>query len=291
VPLHRAEPLLLVPNISRKFLMIEKLTEKPLYLLLLSIADDEFIIGYRNSEWTGVAPLLEEDVAFSSMAQDEIGHARLFYEMLAELTSIPADKIAYARQPHEFRCCWLVEHRWTGEHGALDWAHSIARHFLYDTADHIRLEALSHASYEPLANATQKILREEKYHLMHGDAWLTRLATLSDVSKEKLDVALNKLWPDAMALFEELPVEAQLMEENILPTTMADMRSEWLSQVAPYFQNLDLPFPAKQDERTGLYVPTIEITYGARRGEHTNEFEALWKEMTEVYRLDPEAVW
>src|SRR5438874_3077566 len=121
--------------------MIEELTQKPLHTLLLALADDEFILGYRNSEWTGIAPMLEEDVAFSSMAQDEIGHARLFYEMLAELTGIRADKIAYARQPHEFRCCWLVEHRrW------LDWANAIARQFLYDTADHVRLEALSHCS-------------------------------------------------------------------------------------------------------------------------------------------------
>jgi ring-1,2-phenylacetyl-CoA epoxidase subunit PaaC len=271
--------------------MIEKLTEKPINHLLLSLADDEFILGYRNSEWTGIAPLLEEDVAFSSMSQDEIGHARLFYEMLAELTGIPADTIAYAREPRELRCCWLVERRWTGEKGEPDWAHAVARHFLYDTADHVRLEALENCSYKPLANASQKILREEKYHLMHADAWLNRLATLSDVSKEKLSSALNDMWADAMAVFEQLPCEAELMQENILPTTMADMRASWLAQVSPYFEGLGLPFPAKQDEHTGLYVPTLEIKYGARRGERTPEFDALWKEMTEVYRLDPEAVW
>ena len=44
--------------------------------LLLEIADDELILGWRDSEWTGIAPLLEEDVAFSSIAQNEIGHAR-----------------------------------------------------------------------------------------------------------------------------------------------------------------------------------------------------------------------
>src|SRR6187455_85179 len=112
--------------------MLTELTTKPLHTLLLSLADDEFILGYRNSEWTGIAPMLEEDVAFSSMSQDEIGHARLMYEMLAERTGVPADKIAYARQPHEFLHCQLVEHR------RLDWAYTISRHFLYDTADHVR---------------------------------------------------------------------------------------------------------------------------------------------------------
>ena len=75
------------------------------------MADDEFILGYRNSEWTGIAPMLEEDVAFSSMAQDEIGHARLMYQMLEAETGITADKIAYARQPEEFLSCRLAGHR------------------------------------------------------------------------------------------------------------------------------------------------------------------------------------
>ena len=44
--------------------------------LILSAADDEFVIGFWDSEWTGIAPMLEEDVATSSIAQDEIGHAR-----------------------------------------------------------------------------------------------------------------------------------------------------------------------------------------------------------------------
>ncbi len=43
--------------------------------LLLRIADDELILGWRDSEWTGIAPSLEEDVAFSSIAQNEIGRA------------------------------------------------------------------------------------------------------------------------------------------------------------------------------------------------------------------------
>ncbi len=265
--------------------MIQDLTRNPLHTLLLSLADDEFILGYRNSEWTGIAPLLEEDVAFSSMSQDEIGHARLFYEMLAQETGIPADKIAYARQPQEFLCCHLVEHR------KLDWAHAIARQFLYDTADHVRLEALSHSRYEPLANATQKIIREEKYHLMHGDMWLTRLANLSVDSRARLEAALVLLWPDALGIFEPIPGEEQLVTEGVLPSKMADMQTEWLGQITPYFYNLQLPFPATLDDSTGLYVTTVEPIYGGRRGEHTEEFVELWEEMTSVYRLEPDAVW
>src|SRR4051812_39049768 len=217
---------------------------KPLGTLLLALADDEFILGYRNSEWTGIAPMLEEDVAFSSMAQDEIGHARLMYQMLEAETGISADKIAYARQPEEFLSCRLMEHR------KLDWAHALARQFLYDTADHVRLEALTRSSYTPLANASQKIIREEKYHLMHGDMWLNRLATLSDDSRTRLVDALNMIWPDALGIFESLPGEDELVAQGILPEPSAKLQSDWLAEIAPYFHNLNLSFPAEEKDGT-----------------------------------------
>jgi ring-1,2-phenylacetyl-CoA epoxidase subunit PaaC len=218
------------------------------------------------------------------MSQDEIGHARLLYEMLQAETGIRADKIAYARQPNEFLCCRLVEHR------RLDWAHAIARHFLYDTADHVRLEALSRSTYEPLMQAAGKIIREEKYHLLHADMWMNRLATRTDDSRSRLITALESLWPDALAIFEPLPGEEALINDGILPATMADMQAEWLAQIAPYFHNLDLPFPATEDTQ-GRYTTDIQPTHGGRSGQHIPEFTELWEEMTSVYRLDPEAVW
>ena len=58
-------------------------TRDALAELLLTLADDEFVLGFWDSEWTGIAPMLEEDVAMSSISQDEIGHARAWYELLA----------------------------------------------------------------------------------------------------------------------------------------------------------------------------------------------------------------
>ena len=110
--------------------------------LLLSIADDELILGWRNSEWTGIAPFLEEDVAFSSIAQNEIGHARALYELAAAELGTTADELAFDRKPEEYRSAPLVELR------KLEWARTIARHWLYETADEIRLAALK-ASDDP----------------------------------------------------------------------------------------------------------------------------------------------
>ena len=137
--------------------------------LLLAMADDEFVVGFWDSEWTGIAPMLEEDVAFSSLAQDEIGHARIFYEMLAQLAGESADRLAFHRPPEEFRHALLLDHPRT------DWAFSIARRWLYETSDAVRLTALADGSFKPLTDVVAKVRREERYHLMHLDAWLRRL--------------------------------------------------------------------------------------------------------------------
>ncbi len=138
--------------------------------LLLTLADDEFVIGYWDSEWTGIAPMLEEDVAMSSVSQDEIGHARAWYELLAELTDDDADRIAYGRAPEDYRHAALMNHART------DWAFTVARRFLYEHADAVRLESLARSSHAPVAELAAKMRREETYHLMHFDVWLKRLA-------------------------------------------------------------------------------------------------------------------
>src|SRR5438132_6549060 len=138
---------------------------KSLETLLLSLADDEFILGYRNSEWTGIAPMLEEDVAFSSMAQDEIGHARLFYTLLAERVGVPADQIAYGRPIPGFRNAQFLELPRT------NWAWTLLRQYLYDQYDQLRLDALAGSRFTALADVVGKIQREEKYHALHGMTW------------------------------------------------------------------------------------------------------------------------
>ena len=129
--------------------------------LLLGLADDELIVGWRDSEWTGIAPLLEEDVAFSSIAQNEIGHARAVYQLLTD----DADALAFDRPLDEYRCAPLVELR------LLDWAHAIARRWLYEEADRIRIEALMGDADPAVAGLAAKIDREEAYHRMHAELW------------------------------------------------------------------------------------------------------------------------
>jgi ring-1,2-phenylacetyl-CoA epoxidase subunit PaaC len=152
---------------------------------LLEIADDELILGWRDSEWTGIAPSLEEDVAFSSIAQNEIGHARALYELAARELGTTADELAFDRSPDEYRCSKLVQLRLVP-----DWARTIARHVVYERADQARLEALRDSDDAELAGLAAKIDREETYHRMHAQMWFDRLS-----GEPRFTAALDELRP------------------------------------------------------------------------------------------------
>jgi ring-1,2-phenylacetyl-CoA epoxidase subunit PaaC len=163
---------------------------------LLALADDELILGWRDSEWTGIAPFLEEDVAFSSIAQTEIGHARAFYELAARELGGTADTLAFDRSPAEYRSSPLVELRLVH-----DWGKTIARHVLYELADAIRIAELKESDDADLAGLAEKIEREEAYHVMHAQMWADRLAE-SDEGRVRLVAGLEELWPYALGLVE-----------------------------------------------------------------------------------------
>jgi ring-1,2-phenylacetyl-CoA epoxidase subunit PaaC len=170
---------------------------------LLEIADDELILGWRNSEWTGIAPFLEEDVAFSSIAQNEIGHARALYQLAAEDLGTTADELAFDRSPAEYRCSQLVELRFVP-----DWARTIARHVLYERKDEQRIKELMASDDAEVAGLAAKIDREEAYHRMHAEMWFERLE-----DEPRFVEALEELRPLVGERGEHLPEFEQLWEE------------------------------------------------------------------------------
>jgi len=170
---------------------------------LLEIADDELILGWRDSEWTGIAPLLEEDVAFSSIAR-ELGTT--------------ADELAFDRSPDEYRCAPLVELR------LMDWAQTIARHYLYEEADAIRLERLKRSDDPKLAGLAAKIDREEAYHRIHAQMWFDRLQ-----GEPRFAAALDELRPQAAALLDS---ELRSEHTSELPELLEEMTMVRRSQPA-----------------------------------------------------------
>jgi ring-1,2-phenylacetyl-CoA epoxidase subunit PaaC len=176
--------------------------------LVLSIADDELILGWRDSEWTGIAPTLEEDVAFSSIAQNEIGHARALYELAAVDLRSDADALAFDRSPNDYRCAPFVELH------LMDWAHTIARRYLYEEADRVRLDALRASDDVELGGLAAKIDREEVYHRMHAEMWAARLR-----DEPRFREAVTELWPYALGVLEpeQRPELARRIGLDVIP--------------------------------------------------------------------------
>jgi len=179
---------------------------------LLELADDELVLGWRDSEWTGIAPYLEEDVAFSSIAQNEVGHARALYELAARNLGTTADALAFDRAPEEYRSAPLVEQQLVP-----DWARTIARHYLYEAADAIRVGALKQADDEDVAGLAAKIDREEAYHRIHAEMWAERLR-----GEPRFREAVDELWPAAVAVLDEAlrPRLAERLDRELPSTTV-----------------------------------------------------------------------
>lgn len=242
---------------------------------LLSMADDEFVIGFSDSEWTGIAPILEEDVAMSSIAQDELGHARALYELLAGLLDDgrDADAIAYDREPDAYRHARLLDH------GRGDWATTMARRFLYDTADAARLASIG-VGWPPLAELVAKIRREERYHVMHVTLWAVRLANGGGEARSRFIAALEELAADAGSVLATPDGESALLEARILSRPMADAASSWRSEVAAILGPLRIALDLGEGG-----PPRVDAR------ESSEAFRWLWGEFTSVRRSEPGATW
>ncbi|MDP4198120.1 MAG: 1,2-phenylacetyl-CoA epoxidase subunit PaaC [Bacteroidota bacterium] len=242
--------------------------------LLYRMADDELVLGHRNSEWTGLGPILEEDIAFSSIAQDQIGHAVANYQLLHEEfgESLP-DAIAFSRGERQFHSSQFTELP------IGDYAFSLIRHFLFDHAEMLRYEMLTVSSFAPLAALARKIKGELKYHVLHADLWVSKLGQGTEESRARMQTALTEAWPYALGMFEPCDYEEVLVTNGVF-SGEDKLQVLWQETIVPII------------ERAGLVIPTaIEPKYGGRHGYHTEHLQPLLDEMTEVYRLDPAAIW
>ena len=247
--------------------------------LVYRLADDKLIIGHRNSEWTGFGPFLEEDIAFSSMAQDEVGHAQAYYEILTELGEDIPDKIAFMRngsnKAEDFRCCHFMELP------IGDYAFSLVRHYLYEMADMVRLNALQESSYAPLAQLAKKLSREERYHQLHARTFMEQLGRSTEEANRRLQEALNQAYPVAFSMFEPTAHTEALAMDGV-QITEDQLLKQWCGIVEPFLQDCNLHIPA---------AVKFADHFGGRSGHHTEHLQPLLTEMSEVFAIDPEATW
>lgn len=234
---------------------------------LLSLADDQLILAHRNSEWIGHAPILEEDIALANIAQDELGHASLFYQLYTAVSGDNPDELVFLRPAADYRNVQFVEYP------KGDWAFTMLRQYLFDAAEMVWLAQLQHSTYVPLAETAVKMRPEELYHYRHSATWLKRLALGTAESRQRTQTALDTLWPLAQQLFVPLPETAPLVADGLVPDA-AGVQEAWWAVVRPFLHECQLSIPALATP------PTLS------RADHTPHLTALLAEMQSVARAD-----
>ncbi|MDG2908601.1 MAG: phenylacetate-CoA oxygenase subunit PaaC [Acidimicrobiales bacterium] len=237
---------------------------------LLCFADDEHLMGQQHTEWIGVAPFLEEDLAFASIGQDELGHAAALYALLVGDDDRAIDDLALRRDAADYRSCHLVEVD-TG-----DWVQALVRHWLYDAAESLRWQVFADSAVTGLAGTAARAQREEVFHRRHADALLDALLSVPE-SASRLDTAFRHLLPVALGIFEPVEGETVALEAGVASESIAGLRPAWQELVVARFGPVDWHSITPPDQ--------------AGRRLRSADFAVRYARMREVNDLDPAAVW
>ncbi|MEU8245035.1 1,2-phenylacetyl-CoA epoxidase subunit PaaC [Nonomuraea sp. NPDC048916] len=217
----------------------------------LEIGDDCLVLAQRLAGWITRAPTLEEDVALANLSLDLLGQARALLSRAGD-----EDRLAYLRDPAEFRNCLLVEQ----PNG--DFAATVVRHLLY-TGFLYELYAA-----HPEDEVAAKGVKELAYHRDYARIWAVRLGRGTEESRRRTTAALGALWPYTGELFETEP----------------DLREPWDTFVGGVLREAELAVPR---------VPPAPATRwtGGRRGRHSEHLAPLLAELQELHRAHEGARW
>ncbi|KAA0550088.1 phenylacetate-CoA oxygenase subunit PaaC [Bacillus sp. BGMRC 2118] len=252
--------------------------------LLFQLADDDFIVAFRGSEWLGLAPHIEEDVAFSSISQDTMGHAAIFYKLLEDIGAGDMDSLAHARKAEDRRNSIMLEEvNGPGtylEEPHFDWAFAVVRHYFYTQAKKVRIESLKNSSYQPLAEAAVKVNMELYYHLLHWKTWFQELVKAGGEARERMKQAVIKVSNNLGDLFLLGDQSVNITSLELLEDE-EQLRQRWIQAMSPVFENLQLQVPLTTKMEKG----------NGRIGQHTSDLEVALTTLSEVYIINPAANW
>ena len=251
-------------------------TQKMLANFLLRLGDDRLVLGHRLSEWCGHAPVLEEDIALTNIALDEIGQASAFLHLVGEVEGDhrTEDDLAYFREATQFTNVQLVEQPNN------DFASTMARQFLFDAYNYFLLEILQKSAHEQLAGIAAKGFKEATYHLRHSKEWMLRLGDGTEESHRRLQSSVDDLWPFTKELFAFDETERALTDQGIIPP-LDGLEKKWRELVIDVFESAKLTIP-----ETNSYMVS-----GSRSGKHSEHLGRMLAEMQIVARSFPGAKW
>ncbi len=235
--------------------------------LILAFADDELCVGQNHSWWIAVGPFLEEDLAFTSIAQDELGHARALYSLVSD----DIDLVAYGRLHSQYRSAHIAELL------CHDWPSALVRHVLHDLAEEIRWTAMLDSTWLELRTVATRALAEEQFHVHHAVTLVRRLLSTSE-GHMRLASVLNELAPLGREYFAGSDVG--LLASGVLDASLAEQERTWMKRVEDLLDEFEL------DIDWGVAIPSL-----GREGTRSEDFSALHDEMVAVLRIDPLASW
>lgn len=242
---------------------------------LLQLADTNLILSHRLSEWCGIAPELEIDLALANIGLDLLGEARNLYQYASELegNQKTEDDYAYVREEREYRNLLLAERPNEG------FDMSIVRQFLYDNYHALLLRELAHSADEQLVAIAKKSLKEVAYHLRYSSGWIERLGGGTELSHKKVQTALNELWRYTDEMFEPSEEEIALAKQNIV-VDVSELKVQWQRNV-----NATL-------EKAMLLMPESKyFLQGGKSGKHSEHLGFILAELQYMQRTYPNQQW
>lgn len=177
--------------------------------LMLQQADSELAGAFGYVPWIMRAPTTEEKLAVANIVKDEVRHARAIYRLLQDL-GIDADSHV-AKHDYNFRVqanADELKNKRAGDDRRVNifyyvidtWADFVMFQFCMDRGAGHQLEDVRKSSYGPWKREIERIFKEERMHVNHGDYWVKRLA-LDRSTKGEIQAALNKWYPRTMNIF------------------------------------------------------------------------------------------
>ena len=252
-----------------------QVSDRPDVQYLLRIGDSTLILAQRLGEWTGHAPVLEEDIALANMALDLLGQARavLTHAGAIEGSGHDEDQLAFLREERDFRNVTLVEL----PRG--DFAVTVVRNTLMATFFKLLWERLAHSSDGELAAIAGKAVKEARYHQQHAADWLVRLAQGTDASRERTERALQDLWRFSAELFASDAIDAHAHATGLGPR-WGDLQDAWSAEMAQILDEAGLPAP-----------PAVPFQSTGKQGRHSEHMGLLLAEMQHLQRAYPGGAW
>jgi ring-1,2-phenylacetyl-CoA epoxidase subunit PaaC len=252
--------------------------DEALFAYAVRFGDDALVLGQRMAEWTGHAPIVEEDLALTNVALDLIGQARLWLTLagICEGRGRDEDALAYFRDAADFRNALLVE-RPNG-----NFADTTARQFFFDTYHFFMLQALGESRDARVAGIAQKAVREVAYHVRRSGDWVVRLGDGTDLSRARMQAALDDLWPYTGELFRSDDVDREMTARGI-GVARETLRDPWLAHVRAILSEATLEVPAGPADGA--------MHAGGRMGRHTEHLSYLLGELQSVRRSVPGETW